>query len=53
MIASISTLAHHGIIYVPFGYSHAFPEISNLEEVHGGKYLDLKFILGTLTYIYF
>lgn len=37
-LASMSTLAHHGIIYVPFGYSHAFPQISNLDEVHGGKY---------------
>jgi len=37
VLASISTLAHHGILYVPFGYSHAFPQISNLEEVHGGS----------------
>jgi len=37
VIASISTLAHHGIVYVPFGYSHAFPQISNLDEVHGGS----------------
>jgi len=37
VIACISTLAHHGILYVPFGYSHAFPQISNLDEVHGGS----------------
>jgi len=37
VIASISTLAHHGILYVPFGYSHAFPQITNLSEVHGGS----------------
>lgn len=37
VIATMSTLAHHGIIYVPFGYSHAFPLLSNLEEVHGGS----------------
>jgi len=37
VLASISTLAHHGILYVPFGYSHAFPQISNLDEVHGGS----------------
>jgi len=37
VIANISTLAHHGILYVPFGYSHAFPQISNLTEVHGGS----------------
>ena len=44
VLASISTLAHHGILFVPFGYSHAFPHITNLEEVHGGKYLGRKFI---------
>jgi len=35
-IAAMSTLAHHGIIYVPFGYSHDFPSMSRLDEVHGG-----------------
>jgi NAD(P)H dehydrogenase (quinone) len=44
VLASISTLAHHGVLYVPFGYSHAFPQLSNLDEVHGGKYLGRKFI---------
>ena len=33
---SLSTLTHHGIIYVPLGYKHAFPQLTNLEEVHGG-----------------
>lgn len=33
---SISTLAHHGIIYVPLGYSRTFPQLANLTEVHGG-----------------
>jgi NAD(P)H dehydrogenase (quinone) len=37
VLASLSTLAHHGILYVPFGYSHAFPQLTNLEEVHGGS----------------
>lgn len=32
----MSTLAHHGIIYVPFGYAKAFAQMSNLSEVHGG-----------------
>jgi NAD(P)H dehydrogenase (quinone) len=36
-LAAMSTLAHHGIIFVPFGYSHAFPNMSNLDEVHGGS----------------
>lgn len=34
---SLSTLAHHGIIYVPLGYKNAFPELSNVTEVHGGS----------------
>lgn len=34
---TMSTLTHHGIIYVPFGYSHAFGHLSNLTEVHGGS----------------
>jgi len=37
VIASLSTLTHHGILYVPFGYSHAFAQITNLDEVHGGS----------------
>ncbi len=35
-IAAMSTLAHHGIIYVPFGYAKAFAQMSDLTEVHGG-----------------
>lgn len=34
---SLSTLAHHGIIYVPLGYKNTFAQITNLEEVHGGS----------------
>jgi NAD(P)H dehydrogenase (quinone) len=37
VIASISTFAHHGLLYVPFGYAKAFPQISNLTEAHGGS----------------
>ena len=36
-IAAMSTLAHHGIIYVPFGYAKAFPLMADLSEVHGGS----------------
>lgn len=36
-IAALSTLAHHGIIYVPLGFKTVFQELSNLEEVHGGS----------------
>lgn len=34
---AMSTLAHHGIIYVPFGYKHAFPILASNEEVRGGS----------------
>lgn len=34
---SISTLAHHGIIFVPLGYKHAFPLLANNSEVRGGS----------------
>jgi len=37
VIASLSTLAHHGIIYVPLGYKTAFPLLSNVNEVRGGS----------------
>ncbi len=36
-IATMSTLAHHGIIYVPLGYAKTFPQLTNLNEVHGGS----------------
>lgn len=37
VLNSLSTLTHHGMIYVPLGYAKAFPKITNLEEVHGGS----------------
>jgi NAD(P)H dehydrogenase (quinone) len=36
-IAAMSTLAHHGIIYVPFGYFKAFANMSDMSEIHGGS----------------
>lgn len=36
-LAAMSTFAHHGVIYVPFGYSNAFAQLTNLDEVHGGE----------------
>jgi NAD(P)H dehydrogenase (quinone) len=33
----MSTLAHHGIIYVPLGYGKSFGQLTNLNEVHGGS----------------
>lgn len=37
VIAAMSTLTHHGIIYVPLGYKTAFPILANLSEVRGGS----------------
>lgn len=34
---SISTLVHHGIIYVPLGYRNNFPLLAELNEVRGGS----------------
>lgn len=36
-LASMSTLTHHGFVYVPLGYKTVFPLLSNLDEVHGGS----------------
>ncbi|KAI5459534.1 minor allergen Alt a 7 [Mariannaea sp. PMI_226] len=36
-IAAMSTLAHHGMIYVPLGYAKAFSLMADLSEVHGGS----------------
>jgi NAD(P)H dehydrogenase (quinone) len=36
-IASLSTLAHHGIIYVPLGYKTTFDIFANVNEVRGGS----------------
>lgn len=37
VIASLSTLAHHGIIYVPLGFKHTFSLLADLSEVRGGS----------------
>ncbi|KAJ7152069.1 flavoprotein WrbA [Mycena filopes] len=34
---ALSTLTHHGILYVPLGYAHAFAQLTSLDEVHGGS----------------
>jgi len=36
-IAAMSTFAHHGLIFVPLGYKHAFPILADLSEVRGGS----------------
>lgn len=37
VLTSITTLAHHGINFVPLGYKPAFGILANVEEVHGGS----------------
>jgi len=37
VIASMSTLAHHGIVYVPLGYKHTFSQLTNINEIRGGS----------------
>ncbi|EGD90569.1 minor allergen Alt a 7 [Trichophyton rubrum D6] len=36
-IASMSTLVHHGMIFVPLGYKNTFPMLANVSEVRGGS----------------
>jgi NAD(P)H dehydrogenase (quinone) len=36
-IATLSTLTHHGVSFVPLGYAPAFGQLTNLNEVHGGS----------------
>ncbi|CAK5274458.1 unnamed protein product [Mycena citricolor] len=33
----LSTITHHGSIFVPLGYASAFPQLTNLSEVHGAS----------------
>ncbi|KAK7438881.1 flavodoxin-like fold protein [Stygiomarasmius scandens] len=37
VLNAMSTLTHHGILYVPLGYSTTFGQLTNLDEVHGGS----------------
>ncbi|KAH6988255.1 minor allergen Alt a 7 [Ilyonectria sp. MPI-CAGE-AT-0026] len=37
VIAALSTLVHHGIIYVPLGYKTAFASLADLSEARGGS----------------
>jgi len=36
-LAAMSTLAHHGITFVPLGYKFSFGQLANLNEIHGGS----------------
>lgn len=37
ILNSLSTLAHHGIIYIPLGYGPTFPLLTTFDEIHGGS----------------
>ncbi len=37
ILQMLSTLVHHGIVFVPLGYGDAAPQLGNIEEVHGGS----------------
>ena len=34
---AMSTLTHHGMIFVPLGYAHAFPLFYEMNEIRGGS----------------
>ncbi len=34
---AMSTLSHHGIVYVPLGYAKSFPQLTDMSEIHGGS----------------
>lgn len=36
-LSAMSTLSHHGVIYVPLGYAKSFGQLTNMGEVHGGS----------------
>ncbi|KAF2858352.1 benzoquinone reductase [Piedraia hortae CBS 480.64] len=36
-ISAMSTLVHHGFIYVPLGYKTTFPQMADLSEARGGS----------------
>jgi len=44
---SLSTFVHHGMSFVPLGYAHAFAQLTNLEEVHGGSAWGAGTLAGT------
>ena len=42
--ATLSTLTHHGIIFVPLGYKNVFSLLANLDEVHGGMFRNWSYL---------
>ena len=51
--ATLSTLTHHGIIFVPLGYKNVFPLLTNLSEVHGGMLSPLELVINTRLTLHF
>lgn len=47
-MSMISTFVHLGIVFVPLGYKHAFSQLTNVDEVHGGKCKSDLFVWVTL-----
>lgn len=43
----LSTLTHHGMLYVPLGYKAAFGELTTLDEVHGSSPWGAGTVAGT------
>ena len=37
VVSTLSTLSHHGMIFVPVGYKHTFASFTNMNEIHGGS----------------
>jgi len=37
-LTMMSTLTHHGMIYVPLGYYHTFAQLTNVNVAHGGMF---------------
>jgi len=45
--SALSVLVHHGIAFVPLGYSKTFAQLTNLNEVHGGSPWGAGTLAGT------
>lgn len=52
-ISTMSTLTHHGFVYVPLGYKHTFAQLANLEEVHGGSPWGAGTFAVSILYLFF
>jgi len=46
----MSTLAHHGLVYVPLGYGTSMSILTNLEEIRGGTFVVFGVLGKCLTF---